>query len=180
METIKSVIDKMKLLGASDLILKKHRMIENNFTREKFYESFKSTLKEICKYSVKHKINVHLRTSSGQNSLNLEQASVLVDSVNEPNLYVAPVTALILNNPNEFEKNSALLNNLKYRIFLVATPEKDIFGTQWNNTKPITDFPDQQTLKKLLLSNPESTLVLEALYHGPDEEYMDLKTLENL
>jgi hypothetical protein len=139
-----------------------------------------STLKEICQYSAEHKINVHVRTASDRNSNNLEQASALVQSVNEPNLYVAPVTALILNHPDEFEKNIALLKNLKFRIFLVGAPEKDIFGTHWNNTKPITNFPDQQALKKLLLSNPESTLVLEGLYHGPDEEYMDINTLENV
>ena len=170
----------MNLLGASDLILKKHRMIENNFSREKFYESLQSTLKEICQYSVKYKINVHLRTASGRNSIKLEQASALVQSVNEPNLYIAPATAFILNNPDEFEKNLALLKNLKFRIFLVGAPEKDIFGTHWNHTKPITDFPDQQAIKKLLMSNSESAMVLDALYHGPDEEYMDIKTIENL
>jgi hypothetical protein len=180
METIKSVIDKMNLLEASDLILKEHRMVENNFTREKYHESLQSSLKKICQYSAKNKVNVHLRMASGRNSNNLKQASALVQSVNEPNLYVAPVTALILNNPDEFDENIALLKNLKFRIFLVGAPEKDIFGTYWNNTNAINNFPDRQALKKLLFSNPESTLVLEAVYREPDEEYVDIKTLENL
>jgi hypothetical protein len=180
MEAIKSVVDKMNLLGAGDLILKTHRMIENNFTREAYDESLQRSLKEICQYSAKYKINVHLRTVSGKNSNNLEQVSALVKFVNEPNFYLAPVTALILNDPEKFEKNIAILKNLKFRIFLVGAPEEDIFGTQWNNTKPIINFPDQPALKKLLLSFPERTLVLEGIYDGPDEEYMDIRTIENL
>lgn len=180
MEAVKAVIDKMNLLGAKDLILKKHRMIENNFTSEKFNESFQNTLKEICRYSEKYKINVHLRMVSGRNGGNLEQTSALVQSVKEPNLYVAPVTAHILNNPDEFGNSLELLKNLKFRIVLISAPEKDIFGTLWNISKPISDYPDQQALKKLLMSNPESALVLDGIFNGPDDEYLDIKTIEKL
>ncbi|GAH10165.1 unnamed protein product, partial [marine sediment metagenome] len=61
LETIKTVVDKMHILGANDLILKRHRTVENNFTRAQFAESFENTLKEICKYSANLSINVHLR-----------------------------------------------------------------------------------------------------------------------
>ncbi len=178
MEDIKSVIDKMAVLGASDLIITTHRTIENNFTMEKFNESLQNTIKEICRYSAKYKINVNLRMTSGRNSANLEQISALVKSVNEPNLYVSPVAALILDNPDEFGKNLALLKNLKFRILLVGAPEKDIYGTLWNINKPINDFPDKQALKQLLLSNPECALVLDGLYCDPDVEYKDIKTIE--
>ncbi|MDP2337009.1 MAG: hypothetical protein Q8N05_11295 [Bacteroidota bacterium] len=180
MEAIKSVIDKMTVLGASDLILTTHRKVEINFTMEKFNESLQNTIKVICQYAAKHKINVNLRMASGRNPGNLEQISALIKSVNEPNLYVAPVTALILGNPDEFNKNLALLKNLKFRILLVGAPEKDNYGTLWNYNKPINDFPDKQVLKQLLLSNPESTLVLDGLFKGSDEEYKDIKTIENL
>jgi hypothetical protein len=180
MKAIKSVIDKMNLLGAGDLILKKHRMIENNFSKEKYSESLQKTLKDICQYSATYKINVHLRTTSGRNGLNLEQASALIHSVKEPNFYIAPVTALILKDPQEVEKNIALLKNLKFRLFLVGAPEEDLFGTHWNNTKAIINFPDQQVLKKLFFTVPGSIMVLEGVYHGPDEEYMDVKILDNL
>jgi len=180
MEAIKSVIDKMYLLGANDLILKKHRMIENNFTKEEYSESLQNTLKEICQYAANYKINVHLRTSSGRNSMTLAQTPALIQSINEPNFYVAPIAALILKDPNEFEKNIAILKDLKFNLFLVGAPEKNIFGTYWTNTKPISDFPDQQTLKRLLVSNPESALILEGVYRGQDEEYLDIKTVESL
>lgn len=180
MEAIKSVIDKMAVLGASDLILKTHRGIENNFTMEEFDKSLQQTLKEICQYSMKYKINVNWRQMifGSRNPEKLDSA--LVRSINEPNLYVSPVTALILGNPDKFEKNLALLKNLKFRILLVAAPEKDIYGTLWNINKPINDFPDKQALKQLLLSNPESALILDGLYTGSDEEYKDTKTIENL
>jgi hypothetical protein len=91
---------------------------------------------------------------------------------------VSPVAALILDNPDEFGKNLALLKNLKFRILLVGAPEKDIYGTLWNINKPINDFPDKQALKQLLLSNPECALVLDGLYCDPDVEYKDIKTIE--
>ena len=76
MESIKSVIDKMTVLGASDLIITRHRMIENNFTREQFFKSLNHTLKEICQYSAKNDINVNLRITSGSNAATLEQSQV--------------------------------------------------------------------------------------------------------
>jgi len=125
-------------------------------------------------------INVNLRMALGRDLVNLEQISALVKSVNEPNIYATPAAALILNNSKEFEKNLTLLKNIKFRILLVGAPEKDTYGTLWNINKPINDFPDKQTLKQLLLSNPESALILDGLYCGPDEEYSDIKTIENL
>jgi hypothetical protein len=180
MASIKSVIDKMAVLGASDLILTTHRTIENNFTIEKFNESLQKTIKEICQYSARYKINVNLRMSSGRNPVNLGQTTALVKSVNEPNLFVTPVSALILGNTDEFGKSLAMLKDLKFRILLVGAPEKDIYNTQWNNNKPISDFPDKQALKQLLLANPESALILDGLYNDSDEEYNDIKTIEIL
>ena len=48
MDLIRSVMEKMTLLGAGDLILTTHRTIENNFTDEEFSASLKNTLKLIC------------------------------------------------------------------------------------------------------------------------------------
>ena len=49
MNLIGSVIEKMVLLGAGDLILTTHRTIENNFTDEEFSSSLKGSLKSICR-----------------------------------------------------------------------------------------------------------------------------------
>ena len=179
MEAIKSVIDKMAILGASDLILTTHRRIENNFTREEFDKSMQNTIKEICKYSAKQKINVNLRMASGRNPGNLEQMSTLVSSVNEPNLYVSPAAALLLGNPDELDKNISLLKKMKLRNFFVSSPEKDIYGTLWNINKPVSDFSDKQALIRLLSAIPECTLILDGIYCNQDEEYLDIKIIEN-
>ncbi len=180
MGTIKSVIDKMVQLGANDLIINTHRSIENNFTSKQFDESMNSGVKEICHYAAKYKINVNLRMSLGRNDATLVQLSEMVRSINEPNLFVAPSMAIILNNPEEFEKNLALLKGMKVRICLIAAPEKDIYGTLWNINKPVNSFSDKKALKQFLQTNPESALIMDGLYNGPDAEYSDIKTIETL
>ena len=178
METIKSVIDKMAVLGAGDLILSMQRTIENNFSREKFNESIQKSIKEICRYSAKHQINVNLRMTSDRNPVDPGLLSTLINSVNEPNLFISPSTAFLLGKPDEFEKNLSLLKKLKYRILLVSAPEKDIFGTLWNTNKPINNYPDKKALKQLLSANPEISQILDGSYCGPDEEYIDINTIE--
>ena len=180
MESIKSVIDKMAVLGASDLIITRHRMIENNFTREQFSESLNHTLIEICQYSAKNDINVNLKMTSGRNAATLEQISRLVESVNEPNLFVSPSSALILSNQDELERSVTLLKNMKVRLLFVSAPEKDIYGTLWNVNMPVAGFTDKQSLKELLYSKPGSMLILDGIYDCPDEEYQDIKVIEDL
>jgi len=179
LEVIKSVIDKMGILGAEDLIICAHRSVENNFSEQQFNESIKNTIKEICQYCGKLNINVNFRMTPGRNPGNLEQISSFVSQVNEPNLYVAPVAALLLENTDKFGKNLELLQNFKYRILLVAAPEMDIYGTLWNLNKQITSFPDQLTLKKLLQANPKCALMLDGICNTKDEEYLEIKLVEN-
>ena len=177
METIKSVINKMVLLGAGDLLLSTHRMVENNFTPVQFEFSLQKTLKEICQYAAKNNINVSLRMASGRDTDQLGHISAIVKSVNEPNLFVSPSTALLLAKPEKLQENIGLLKNLKFRILLVGAPEKDIYGTLWNTNKPICDFQDKQALKQLLSANPECALLLDGLYSSTDEEYKDITYL---
>ena len=180
MDAIKSVIDKMEEFGITDLIINTHRKIENNFTAKQFNESMNATIKEICRYASRYKINVNLRMTLGRNAVNLGEISEMVKSINEPNLFVAPSSAIILSNPEELEKNISLLKGMKVRIFLVAAPQKDIYGTLWNINKPVKDLSDKKSLKQLLITNSESTLIMDGIYAGPDEEYLDIKTIENL
>jgi hypothetical protein len=122
LDAIKSVIDKMVLTGENDLIMNTHRSIENNFTSKQFDESMNTTIKEICHYATKYKINVNLRISLGRNG----------------------------------------------------------YGTLWNINKPVKSFCDKKTLKQLLQTRPESALIMDGLYNGPDAEYSDIHTIETL
>ena len=180
LEMIKSVLDKMAVLGVEDLILSSHRLVENNFTEKEFDESMHQTIKVLCHYAAKHNINVNFKMAPGRKPGNLQQVEAFVKSVNEPNLFVAPVTASILGNSETIGQNVDLLKSLKFRILLVAAPERDIFGTLWNTNKPITDFEPKAEIKQVLSTNPESTLILDGLYNSQDEEYKDIRSIENL
>ena len=115
--------------------------------------------------------------ASGRDTDNLGHISAIVKSVNEPNLFVSPSTALLLAKPEKLGENIELLKNLKFRILLVGAPEKDIYGTLWNTNKPICDFQDKQALKQLISANPECALLLDGLYSSSDEEYKDITYL---
>ena len=180
MNTIKSVIDKMGILGAEDLIIGAHRSAENNFSEDQFKESLNYTVKEICHYSAKLKINVDFRMTPGRNPGNLEQVSALVLAANEPNLFVAPVSALLSANSGESVNSPELLKNLRFRILLVSAPEKDIYGTLWNTNKPISGVSDKNTLGKILSANPQCSLILDGIYNSKDDEYQDIKTIKAL
>ncbi|MCX6225534.1 MAG: TIM barrel protein [Bacteroidia bacterium] len=178
MEIIKSVIDKMAILGVNDLILTTHRGIENNYTGEQFNESMNQTIRELCRYAAKQDINVNLKMTSGRNSNNLEKTAALVQSVGEPNLFVAPSTALILSSFDQLGKDLALLKGMKYRIVFVAALEKDLYGSLWNVNGRVTGYPDLQSFKMLLSANPESALILDGIYNSQDEEYLDASAVE--
>ena len=89
-------------------------------------------------------------------------------------------SGIILNNPEEFEKNISLLKGMKVRIYLIAAPEKDIYGTLWNINKPVNSFSNKKALKPLLQTSPESALIMDGLYNGRDAEYSDIHTIETL
>ena len=61
MATIKSVIEKLVVLGAKDMIITTHRTVENNYSEQQFNESIRKSVKEICQNAAKFEINVHLR-----------------------------------------------------------------------------------------------------------------------
>lgn len=180
MAAIKSVIDKMSDLGAEDLIISAHRLIENNFSEEQFKASVQQTIKEICNYAAKYSINVNVRMTPAGHPGNLEQVAALVDVVSEPNLFVAPVTALLFDKSSNNEKELALLKTLKYRILLVGAPAKDLSGTLYTITNPIHEFCDMGALKQLLTVNPQRALILDGLYQTKDQEYLDIRTIEEM
>ncbi len=180
LKVIKSVLDKMSILGAEDLIICAHRSVENNFSNEQFSESLKNTLRDLCLYAGRLKININFRMTQGRNPGNTEQIYNLLKEVNEPNFYATPVSSLILADKQGFEKNLGLLKDLKCRMVLLAAPEEDIYNTLWNTNKPIIDFPDKLGLRQILSALSGTAMVMDGLYDSQDEEYLDIRTLEEL
>lgn len=179
MSVIKSVIDKMAVMNAEDLIITSHRTIENNFTQEKFDQSLQNTLKEICRYALKYNININLRMAPGRNISDPEKAVSLIRSVDEPNLFLSPAFALMPDNPDEFNRDLELFKTLKIRICLVAAGEKDMYGSLWNTSKPVYNSFDKLKLKQLISAGRDCSLILDGIFKDQDEEYLDIKTIED-
>jgi hypothetical protein len=179
-EIIRSVIDKMSLLGADDLILTAHRTIENNFTEDEFSASLKSTLKSICQLAEGKGINVHLRMVTGKYSSNPEQAMELQLSVNEPNFYIAPSLAMLSGDTENLNKHIGIMKDLKYSILFVSAPEKDIYGKLWNINLPLYKYDQMEDAGSILRKAKDKILLLDGLYVDKDEEYLDIKNLEEL
>ncbi len=179
-EIIRSVIDKMSVLGAGDLILTAHRTIENNFSDEEFSASLKSTLKSICQLAAENGINVHLRMVTGKSSGNPEQAMDLQLSVDEPNFYIAPSLAMLSGDTDNLNKSIGIMKDLKYSILFVSAPEKDIYGKLWNINLPLYKYDQMEDAGSILRKVKDKILLLDGLYVDNDEEYLDIKNLEEL
>jgi hypothetical protein len=178
LKIIKCVIDKMALLGANDLIMTTHRSIENNFTPAQFKESLTKTMKELCQYSARHNINIHLRLTVARDPLTLEEAAELVSSISEPNFFVAPSLALMLSDATDREKMRDALRNLKFSILLISAYEKDIRGELWNLNLPLNKYGSKKEVIDLLQWAPGKIQMLDALYKNKDEEYEDVRFLD--
>ncbi len=177
---IRETIDKMALNGVDEIILTSHKMIENNFTRDQFRESMIYTLREICNDARKYEMKVHFRILPGKYTRSLTQATELVNSVDKPNFYLAPSMGLLLDRPDETDRNPDLLQNLKSDILFVSAPDYDIQGKIWNINKPVHTYPDKEELKNLLQVYLGKAYILDGIYKNSDEEYMDITTMENL
>jgi hypothetical protein len=179
-DVIRSVIEKMDLLGAGDLIMTTHRTIENNYTDEEFSGSLVNTLRSVCQMAAESGINVHLRIVPGKFSSGIEQARDLQSSVDEPNFYVAPSIAMLAGDSENLKKNIEILKDLKYSILFIGAPEKDISGKLWNLNMPLYKYRQNEDFRSVLQLAKEKTLLLDGLFSDKDEEYLEIKNLEEL
>jgi hypothetical protein len=180
MAVIRSVIEKMSLLGAGDIILTSHRTIENNFTDEEFSKSVVNTLKVICQEVAGRGINLHLRLCPGKFASQPEQAKNLQLLVDEANFYIAPSLAMLAGDPENLKKNIEILNDLKYSILFIAAPEKDMNGKLWNTSFPLFKYKQYDDIKPVLQMAKDKILLLDGIYNDKDEEYLEIKNLEEL
>jgi len=180
MDIFRSVIEKMALLGAVDLIITTHRTIENNFTDEEYSKSLVSTLKEICREAATRSMNLHLRLAPGKFAVLPAQAKDLQLSVDEPNFYIAPSLAMIAGDEENLKKNIEILQDLKYSVLFIAAPEKDMNGKLWNSNLPLFKYRQTDDIKPVLRMAKDKVFLLDGIYSDKDEEYLEIKNLEDL
>jgi len=179
MAAISDVLTKMEMLGAQDLILSLHRFPENNFTGEQSWDSFETTLRELCENAEGRKINVHLRMCSGKPPRNVKEALQFIARVGVNNLQLAPSIGMLLaekTNPDEI----ANLLKKKVGLWLVSTPAFDIGGHLWNVNAPLAGGDQKHNLADFFSIAPDAPVALDAVYKNQDEEYLDVYVLDRI
>ena len=179
MAAIDDVVEKMEILRASDLILSLHRYPENNFTRAQTWESFETTLREVCLRAQRRQLTVHLRLAVGRPPEDLKKAADFVGRVGASNFFVAPCTSFLLAKKAEPSEISALFHD-KIGLWLVSAPQTDLVREVWNSNAPIRTLTDRQCLAKILSVAPQAPVVLDGVYRNHDEEYLDAKVLQEM
>jgi UDP-N-acetylglucosamine:LPS N-acetylglucosamine transferase len=103
-----------------------------------------------------------------------------VKAVNEPNLYFAPSTGMILCHKEEYEKAMKSLEDEKIRFCFISAPELDNYNKIWNTNSPVHRYSDLNEVKALLKSVSGCALILDGIYPDKDAEYLDVKVINNL
>lgn len=179
MAAIKDVVEKMEIIGAHDLILTLHRGIENNFTRAQTQASFDSTLRVVCKIAAGHKVTVNVRMAFSKPPQSLSDAVKFIERVGEPNLRLAPSTALLLSREFNLKETAAVLKD-KVGLWIVSTPEFDIAGRLWNANAPIAKFNENGAIADIISIAQTVPIILDGVYKNQDEEYLDVCALKQL
>jgi hypothetical protein len=176
---LEEVMGKMEIFPAHDLILSLHRYPENNFSEEQSWQSFETTLRQVCERARRREVRVNLRLSVGKPPEDLKKAVEFVGRVGAVNLRLAPSTAFLLAKKVDLQEATNLLKG-QVGLWLVDTPQIDIAGRVWNGNGPIRGYQDSQSLAKILAIAPEAPLVFDVLYKNHDEEYLDAKSLQEI
>lgn len=173
---ISNVLAKMQILGAFDLILPLHRPPENNYTEQQVRAGFTATLKTLASEAAARGITLHLRVASGKPPRSLADGLAWLDRIGVPNVKLAVSVALLANDPPPPETVAQLKAALG--LWLISGSRKDVAGTTWDVHAPINPSPTR-SLSQCLALAPNTPRLLDALYAGPDDEYLDARALEN-
>lgn len=180
MNRMRRIIDKMAILGADELIVTSQRIIENNFTMDKFRSSLVESLRSLSEYAGQRGIRLLFRPSYERYPSDLKGIADLCTRVNHPNLYLAPSMAELLATGNELnEEKLELLKTLNVKYLFVAASQTDINGQPTHFNMPISKVA-QPNIAKILKAVPHVHYIMDGLYASPDEEYLDLKALHAL
>lgn len=179
-ERMKGVIDKMQLIGSDELIISSMRPIENNFTPQQFDKSLIESFQILSDYAKDKNIKLLYRPSFGRVGSDVQESVQIVKNVNRSNFELSMSVALLLEDQRNLDQNISLLKQNGVKNLIMAAPEKDIYSQICNMNIPVYQFSDQYTVAKILKAFPDSQYIMDGLYDSWDEEYLDVKNLENL
>ena len=179
MAAVRDVIEKIALLGSHDLVMSLHRSPETNYTQEQTRKDFENSLREICRLSDEKGITVYLRVSPNKPPYSIEEARQYIETVGAPNLRIAVCTAAVFAGESSARDS---LNEVKDHIglWLVAMPGVDIGGKLWSVHERVAGHASVESLRNILTVLPDVPVVLDCVYSNHDEEYADVKVLEDM
>jgi len=93
---------------------------------------------------------------------------------------VAPSLALLEKDEANADKNSTLLHHPKCSMLLLSSVEKDLQGSSWNFSMPVFQSNYKDLDSRFLNENRDKILILDAVYNNQDEEYLDVKFMNEL
>jgi len=174
------VLDKMKALGAKDLLITLHRMPETNYTSEQYNASLTETCRALARQAALSGIAVHLRQTPKKGTPTLDALAHWVKLVNEPNFRAAPALAALLAQGGDPAGLAKKLADFPCDLVLLSGFERDENGQLWNLHTPLVRYGKQADLAPFLaaLKHKHALLMFDASYASRDDEYRDARLLE--
>jgi hypothetical protein len=191
-----ALIRKVNTLGSSDLILSLHRVPENDITLIQTLASFNATLHLLLTHGSELGVRLHIQDAlKDPLGDELVLASWLKSCGLIDSLKVVLNTAILLEQEFSSELEELIAHHSSF--LLIDTPAFDLFGVKYSVNTPVdkADSSTQKHLQALIrkvcslrgycpyglpLHAPNGyPLVMNGYFESMDEEYLDVKFLEN-
>lgn len=172
---IKSIIDKMEILGADRLLLTPHRSIENNISKAQEDSALVVTLQLLADYAGDKGVDLVMRASLKQSSGSVPDALTLIHKVNRKNFSYAPSLALLLMHQPSLKQNIEILTNAGIKNILISATQKDLYGQTWNINEPVSSNENPMEVQLALRYFKNANFIMDVMYDSRDSEYRDIK-----
>ena len=175
MAVIGDVVDKMAVIGSSELIVSLHQTPETNTPREVAMKLMEDTLRELCGKLQGAQGRVFLRVSP-KSITSLEKLSEMLTRIGADNLFLAPSTALLA---RDHIAPSDIPDTVRSRIglWMVGAPQEDFNGKLWSIQGPVYSSPFAASIQSQVASQPDVPVMLDAVYPNWDAEYLDARLM---
>ena len=195
LKSILRLMNKMVILGSRNLILSLHHIPEDGITPDKTLSSFNTTLHMLLDNASQLGIQLHMQDAI-KNPLGDELLLAMwLDAWGLDAIRIVLNIAILLD--QELSPHLEELIKQRSSLLLINAPSFDIVGTRYSvNTPlslvdPFTQTQLQTLVKKICFYRgycpysqssavAEYPLVLDGSFSNTDEEYLDVKLLENL
>jgi len=175
MAVIETVMRKMAILGATDLLLAPHRQPETNITAEENAAAIRKTIALLAQKAKENGITLYLRP--GQTN-SIEATLQTLTDVNAPNLKLAVPTARLVDaaTPPDTIAPEVLRS---IGLWLAGEPQYDAAGTLWSLQGPLASRarPDAPAPRDYIALAPEIPCALDGVYSEWEQEYRDIQIL---